>query len=166
MSQNIRWISAGLIVIKPCTKPVEILLVKYRLPGNVERYVIEPPKGIVDVNEDLLQAAIRETVEETGLQTTDIEIVHSIKPLVYRHQSFLHSYDNTGIKEVYLYVAYCKQCNISNKTEEADQVFFARIDEAIELITKKQVVDWLVKHKQVLQNISNKLCEEFRIMRK
>jgi len=162
MNERVKWISAGLIVIKPCTNPVEILLVKYRLPGKTDRYIIEPPKGIVENAEDVLQTAIRETIEETGLAKSDIEIVHTIKPLVYRYRSWLDSYDNIGIKELHLYVAFCKKCIVKSRTDEADSVFFAPIDLAIQLITKKHIVDWLMHNKDMLQEVSYKACEKLK----
>ena len=150
IDKNVRWVSAGLAIFKKAL-PLQILLVQYRLPNN--KTVVEIPKGIVDNGENVLDAAVRETVEETCLDRDDIEIVHSIKPLVYKYMSWLHSFENTGIKKLYVYPAICTVCRICPKTSEADKVFFVEFDKAIQLMTKRQIVSWLIQIKPDIEDI-------------
>jgi len=136
----VRWVSAGLAVFKR-RLPLELLLVKYRLPNG--RYVVEIPKGLVMADEDLLEAAIRETVEETCLPEDDIDIVHSIKPLITVYETWLHSFSNRGLKRLYVFVALCSRCTICGRTEEAEEVFFAPVDVAYNMMTKRVVANWI-----------------------
>ena len=147
--KHVRWVSAGLAVFKN-QLPLQVLLVKYKLPNN--RYVIEFPKGLVEPNDtDVLETALREVEEETCLSKDDIDIIHSIKPLIHRYMSWLHTFENKGLKKLYIYAAVCYKCEICNKTNEAEQVWFENVDKALDLLTKEFEREWLLRIKDKIE---------------
>ncbi|MCE5313029.1 MAG: NUDIX hydrolase [Nitrospiraceae bacterium] len=61
----------GVVIVVPVTADGEIILIRQYRPV-MDRHVIEFPAGLNDKGEDLIQAAGRELVEETGFFSDDI----------------------------------------------------------------------------------------------
>ena len=131
--------SAGLAVFNT-RPPLRVLLVKFKHPMYKHISIVEFPKGRVEPGEKLLDAAIRETHEETGLDPKDIHLIPGIAPLKFDYVSAFNEH-----KHVVIWPAFCKKCVHKPKTEEADVVWFATIDEALAKITKQQEKEWLCK---------------------
>ncbi len=55
----------GVVVIIPITDRNEVILIRQFRPA-LNNYVIEFPAGLVDQDEDIISAGIRELIEETG----------------------------------------------------------------------------------------------------
>jgi len=94
--------SSGGIVYRKNGSKIEILLLEWRNSKENIEYVI--PKGHMEWDETAAQAAMRETIEETGLQSENLEIVKFISKLNY---SFTAGYlKNTPLidKDVYLFL--------------------------------------------------------------
>lgn len=60
----------GIVVIIPVTRQGEFLMIRQFRPV-LNNFVIEFPAGLNDKNEDLIEAARRELVEETGYTSDD-----------------------------------------------------------------------------------------------
>jgi len=94
--------SSGGIVYRKNGLKIEILLLEWRNSKEKIEYVI--PKGHMEWEETAAQAALRETIEETGLPEEHLEIVKFVSKLNY---SFTAGYlKNTPLidKDVYLFL--------------------------------------------------------------
>jgi len=94
--------SSGGIVYRKNGSKIEILLLEWRNSKENIEYVI--PKWHMEWEETAAQAALRETIEETGLASEHLEIVKFISKLNY---SFTAGYlKNTPLidKDVYLFL--------------------------------------------------------------
>jgi len=61
----------GIVIIIPLTADNEVILIKQFRPV-LNSYVIELPAGLIDKGEDVLSAARRELIEETGHSSDDL----------------------------------------------------------------------------------------------
>jgi ADP-ribose pyrophosphatase len=64
----------GIVIMIPLTARQELILIRqYRPP--LDCYVMELPAGLVEQDEDFLEAARRELIEETGYGTDDLTLL-------------------------------------------------------------------------------------------
>ncbi len=73
MPETKKEITAGFIVYRPTQEGVKFLILYHR--GAYWNF----PKGHIEAEEKSLQAAIRETREETGLKQSDLKIIPGFK---------------------------------------------------------------------------------------
>lgn len=78
--------SVGTIVVN---ERGQVLLI-WRHRFIADRWGWELPAGVMDPGEDILEAGIRETVEETGLRPIDPQIMCSLYPSVGRSDERAH----------------------------------------------------------------------------
>jgi len=78
------------VMIAAITGLQEILLVREFAAGT-ESYELQLPKGIVETNEESLQAANRELAEETGYAAQNVKLMQSMKvsPGYFNHDTDL-----------------------------------------------------------------------------
>ena len=67
----------GAVLIVPLIDDDTVLLIREYAAG-VQRYELALPKGAVDKNEDVLQAADRELMEEVGYGAHDLQLLKSL----------------------------------------------------------------------------------------
>ena len=70
-------VSAGILLIRNVTSSPEILLLR-----SAECYSWGPPKGHLEAKENPIEAALRETFEETGITLDQIELLDGFQELV------------------------------------------------------------------------------------
>jgi ADP-ribose pyrophosphatase len=105
----------------------EVLLVRqYRLLINGLSYEI--PGGRVDENETPEAAAIRECLEETGIQCVNV------KPLISYHPSL-------DIWKNYTYIFYSEE--LREAEDSSDQRVWISLPRCIEMVCAQQIVDSL-----------------------
>ncbi|MFC1770681.1 NUDIX hydrolase [Candidatus Margulisiibacteriota bacterium] len=86
------------VVVIPFEKPDKIYLVKqFRKP--LEKEILEAPAGCVDKNEDILSAAKRELVEETGFHAKTWVKLGSSYPSPGFSTELMHYYLATGLEQ-------------------------------------------------------------------
>lgn len=131
--QRKREFSAGGIVWrrKAHTQSVEIVMVK---PASKEVWTL--PKGLVGKDESLVQAAARETREETGLEVVPGAPVGDI--------SYVYSWHDTPggplvriFKRVYYFLMEPAGGDLSAHDEEIDEARWFEIGEALERASYK-----------------------------
>ncbi len=128
-----REFSAGGVVWrrKPRIRTLEIVMVR---PAGKEAWTL--PKGLVGKDESLVEAAARETREETGLEVTPGERVGDI--------SYVYSWHDTPggplvriFKRVYYFLMEPAGGDLSAHDEEIDEARWFGIDEALERASYK-----------------------------
>lgn len=87
---------AAVLAITPDSR---VLLVRQYRPA-IERFSLELPAGMVDPNEDPLETANRELLEETGYPATSIELIGRCATCSSRISNMTHSFFvRTGDRE-------------------------------------------------------------------
>lgn len=78
------------VMVAAMTEYDEIVLVREYAVGT-ERYELQLPKGIVEANENSLQAANRELAEETGLAAREVNLIQTLRvsPGYFNHETDL-----------------------------------------------------------------------------
>lgn len=77
------------------TENEELIVVKqYR--HAIQKVTLELPGGIVDANENPMDAVIRETLEETGYKPKHVEFLSALAPNPALHQNMAYFYLGTG----------------------------------------------------------------------
>jgi len=142
-------VSAGTIVFyypKGASEP-EFLLIERGFPFNDWVF----PKGKVEAGEEIRQTALRETMEETGL---DVEIVDEISSYSYTY--FWDPTNEKATKTVHYFLARSDQ-NTSNIDHQSDmgheassfkQIKFFVADEAANLVKHQVEREMIYKAKQ------------------
>jgi len=127
-------------------QPIQVLVypVRYTVEGNREYLLLRriPSRGGfwqgvtggVERNEDLVEAASRELIEETGLVTSDLRTInHSYSFPVEDRFRYLYPSDTESITE-YVFVARITNAQEPELSEEHDQYRWCKFDEALSLL--------------------------------
>jgi 8-oxo-dGTP pyrophosphatase MutT (NUDIX family) len=77
------------VCVLPLTNDEEVVMVQQYRHG-VERVCVEFPAGVVEPGEDVMEAAKRELLEETGYEATDWEYLGDCAPEPSRHSNRAH----------------------------------------------------------------------------
>lgn len=133
--------SCGVITLKNIDEKYYVLLIKHNL-GH-----IGIPKGHVEKNESEEETAIREVLEETGINT---EIIGDFREVI------TYCPKENVEKDVVFFLGYATSNNIKIQEEEVQNVFWVTLKESIDVITFdkekeliKRVIDYLDKHKEL-----------------
>lgn len=120
----------GAVVILPMLNEQTILLIRnYRY--SIRETLLELPAGTLEKNEDPINCAGRELVEETGY-------------LAHRMERMLDFYASPGVltEKMYTFAAYnLEKVGQDLEEDENIEVVPTRFDDAIDLIKNRQIVD-------------------------
>ena len=132
-------VSAGLFLIR---KDYNVLVCH---PTKMKKTVWSIPKGKVEVGEHYIDAAVRETLEETNANLSNWSIIHNLTPMVYPNgKKVLHGYALFESQNRINFDDFELKCN-SNVPEdkggypEMDDYKWVTIDEARYLLHITQV---------------------------
>ena len=120
----------GAVVILPFVDPDNILLIRNRRYA-VGETLIELPAGTLEKNEDPMNCAGRELIEETGY------IAGRLKPLI-------DFYTSPGVlsEKMYAFVAYdLSRAQAAPELGEEIELAPASLDDAIDMIRNRQIKD-------------------------
>jgi ADP-ribose pyrophosphatase len=92
------WLEPDVVLIVPLTKEGKFILVKQYKHG-VGDIVIEFPAGYINQDEDKLEAAKRELLEETGIKPQKIELLNSVITNASKIQNQVHIYIATDLED-------------------------------------------------------------------
>lgn len=119
-------------IILPITQSGNVLLVVQPRVFTKNTVGVEVPAGYIETNEEAIEAAKRELLEETGYLATDLKLLTSY-------------YQDQGISSAYNYVFLaegCKKVGSQNLDEtEIIRYFECTYDEALELIKRGDICD-------------------------
>jgi 8-oxo-dGTP pyrophosphatase MutT (NUDIX family) len=123
---------------------IEVVLVR---PAGKATWVL--PKGHVEPGESLLEAALREANEESGLKVEADEALGQV--------AYLYSWRNREaeqpvriFKRVHFYLMHCVGGDPSAHDAEIDEVAWVPLDEALNRATHKSERDLIAKAKKTL----------------
>jgi 8-oxo-dGTP pyrophosphatase MutT (NUDIX family) len=139
-----REVSAGGLIWRRRNSSVEVVLVR---PAGKRNWVL--PKGHIESGETIIDAALREAREESGLQVKAGEPLGNV--------SYLYSwrFDPAGppvriFKRVHFFLMQCVGGDPSAHDHEIDQVEWVPLDEALSRASHKSERDLIAKAKQML----------------
>lgn len=119
-------------IVLPITEEGNVLLVVQPRVFTQNTVGVEVPAGYIETNEEALEAAKRELLEETGYLATDLKLLTSY-------------YQDQGISSAYNYVFLaegCKKVGSQNLDEtEIIRYFECTYEEALELINSGDICD-------------------------
>ena len=130
--RNARAVSAGGVVHRSHDGRIEVALVHRRQPR-----LWALPKGTPDAGETLIETAVRETREETGLEVEVEEALDSISYAFVRGQTRFH-------KTVHFFLMRPVGGSPGDHDHEFDEVRWVQLEEALALLThatERSVVD-------------------------
>jgi 8-oxo-dGTP pyrophosphatase MutT (NUDIX family) len=119
--------SSGGVVYRVTGKDIDVVLISVK-----ERSVWCLPKGAIDKNESLPEAALREVREETGLTA---EILEKIGRISYWY--FIKEKMNRIHKTVHFYLMRFISGSTDDHDHEVDEARWISIDEAVSALTYK-----------------------------
>jgi len=137
--------SCGAVVFRNDNGNLKILLLKHINGGHWGL-----PKGHVEPEETEQQTAIREILEETGLE-------------VYKlYDQFRYEMDYSPfegvMKKVIYFVAEVKESKFKLEVEEVEQCIWLGFDEALEIVTYENTKKLLKKAYEFINEISDDKC--------
>ena len=132
--------SSGGIVCRVTGKGIDVVLISVR-----EGSVWGLPKGAIDKNESLPEAALREVREETGLTA---EILEDIGHISYWY--FLKEKMNRIHKTVHFYLMRFISGSTDDHDNEVDEARWVPIDEAVNMLTYKSEREIMEKAKMMI----------------
>lgn len=134
--------SAGVIVYHRGPEGCRFLLV---LSGQTKRPLWEFPKGGVDPGETLLDAALRELHEETGLTTDDVELVPNFRREErYRFMTGPDGRRKLVHKQVTYFLARSSHRDVVIAPDELLQFAWLELGEArrrLRYVTRRRILD-------------------------
>lgn len=122
--------SCGAVIFKNINNKLHVLLIHH----NLGHWGI--PKGHVEGNENEIETAKREVLEETGIET---EVIPGFR------EAITYSPKKNVLKDVIFFIGKSMSDNLSPQLEEVQEVGFIPVDRALEVITYAEEKDILEK---------------------
>jgi 8-oxo-dGTP pyrophosphatase MutT (NUDIX family) len=139
-----REVSAGGVIWRRRQSAFEVVLVK---PAGKNNWVL--PKGHVESGETILDAALREANEETGLKVEPGDALGNV--------SYIYSWRTDSskpavriFKRVHFYLMRCVGGDTAGHDDEIDEVQWVPLDAALARATHKSERDLIAKARQTL----------------
>jgi 8-oxo-dGTP pyrophosphatase MutT (NUDIX family) len=144
--QGRREISAGGLIWRRREPDgrIEVVLVR---PAGRDTWVL--PKGHVEPGEAVLDAAVRETCEESGLQVTPGDKLGDVS-YVYSWHDQANTPPVRIFKRVYFYLMEARGGDLSAHDAEIDEARWIELDEAIRRASHKSERELLAKARTLL----------------
>lgn len=139
-------VSSGGVVYRKIRKSFEIAIIAWKKSeGDKERLIWALPKGIVEENESLKEAALREVNEETGITAEIVEKLGSIDYWFYSREDNLRYH-----KFVHFFLMRYSKGNLDSHDFEVLKVKWFPIDEAIDNLSYPSEAEIVKKAKEML----------------
>jgi len=141
-----REVSAGGLIWRAAGRGnVEVVLVR---PAGKSTWVL--PKGHVEPGESLLEAALREATEESGLEVEPDEALGQVSYL-YSWRDRATEHPIRIFKRVHFYLMHCVGGDPSAHDGEIDEVAWVPLDEALSRASHKSERDLIAKARKTLR---------------
>ncbi len=126
-------VSAGGVVVRRVADQIQVALV-----GNSQRDTWYLPKGGIDKGETIEQAAVREVVEETGL---DVRVIGPVKDIYY----WFNARGARVHKTVHYFLMEAVGGDFSRRDAENDRAAWFDLDEALAAMSYQNEADVVKK---------------------
>lgn len=148
----VMFVSAGILILRNVSGRPEILLLR-----SAEGCCWGPPKGHLEGSENSLDAAIRETYEETGITLEEIDMIDGFQELIsYQSRS-------RRFKTVVFYLAKVVNSEVKiNLSSEHSDYTWTNLGEALGLVRLESVRNVLCSAFAFYKDVRNKrpaICE-------
>jgi len=146
-SPTINAVSAGGVVFRQQANQVDIALI---LVGPKLRWQL--PKGTLNPDEQIEQAALREVREETGIEAELLDLLERIEYWFYATRAGQRVRFH---KFVYFYLMRYQSGDVRDHDHEVEEARWVEVNEAIEILafeSEKKIVstarDWILKEEK------------------
>jgi len=146
--QTVDQISAGGAVFRQTDSGLEVAIVAVN-PGN--RWQL--PKGIVDADETLETAALREVREEAGIEA---ELIEKIETIEYWYIGTKSGERVRFHKFVHFFLMKYLSGDVANHDHEVSEARWVKPDEAIKMLAFKSEKSVVEKASQIIIELENK----------
>src|SRR5579859_5522856 len=137
--------AGGLIWRRAADGTIEVVLVR---PAGRATWVL--PKGHIEAGEGVLEAALREATEESGLKVSDGEKLGEVS-YVYSWRDQPNGQLTRIFKRVHFYLMEAAGGDTSRHDAEIDEVVWVRLDEALKRVSHKTERELIAKAKEMLE---------------
>jgi len=128
-AKTVSAVSAGGVVVQRLVDRIQVALV-----GSSQRETWYLPKGGLDKGETIEQAAVREVVEETGL---DVRVVRPVRAIYY----WFNARGTRVHKTVHYFLMEATGGGFSQRDTENDRAAWFDLAEALSLMTYENEAD-------------------------
>lgn len=139
-----REVSAGGVIWRRSQSAFDVVLVK---PAGKNNWVL--PKGHVESGETILEAALREANEETGLKVEAGDPLGNVS-YIYSWRADAKKPAVRIFKRVHFYLMRCVGGDTSAHDDEIDEVQWVPLDGALDRATHKSERDLIAKAREAL----------------
>lgn len=130
-------------------------------PTKHKENVWSIPKGRIEGDEDMIEAAVRETFEETNIDISNWKVLHNLEPAPYpKSQKVLYAFALFESQNPFSFNLFDMKCNSNVPLEaggfpEMDGYKWAPIDEAEKLVHAAQI-NCLEQIKIIIKKLESK----------
>lgn len=137
-NQPFTVLKAGGIVVQHKTKMIAVVVNEFNMTVL--------PKGGIEPDESLIQAAQREVLEETGL--TDLELQGKLGIVARQGHSSAKSEQLVTIKEIHFFLFITNESILSPAAQESVNSLWLTLDQAITTLSYIEEANFIRKNRQ------------------
>jgi len=140
---TVHRISSGGVVFRSAGATCEVALIRV---ARADGQAWTLPKGWVEKGEDLEQTAVREVLEETGLQA---KVLRKLGEITY--EFYAKPERSRVLKTVHVFLLECLGGDTAEHDDEVEEARWFPFDDAVKVLTHKNERDMLEKARGLIQ---------------
>jgi len=140
---TVHRISSGGVVFRSAGATCEVALIRV---ARADGQAWTLPKGWVEKGEDLEQTAVREVLEETGIQA---KVLRKLGGITY--EFYAKPERSRVLKTVHVFLLECLGGDTAEHDDEVEEARWFPFDDAVKVLTHKNERDMLEKARGLIQ---------------